>query len=102
MEFTFDNPACLQNALRVHDLSDDLRLIASFKAPGIRDIAMAPVLDDWFVGHRMEMALVGKVSCHPNLADGPVTTSGLHYLDPLAGYARSFNRWYRLGRPRAL
>lgn len=98
MDFTFDNELARENARRVHELSRDLALIEKLRGPGIRDMAEAPLLEDWMIGNRMETALIGTVAGHPLLADGPVITSAIHYLDEQAGYARTFSRWYRLGR----
>lgn len=100
MHFTFDPPRCRENAERVHALSADLKRIADLQAPGIRDFIDAPIIDDWFIGYRLEPALVGRVAGHPLIIDGPITTSGLHYLDTTAQFARTFTRWYRIGRPR--
>lgn len=101
MHYTYENPRVRELAARIHDLSRDLRLIEELKAPSIRDIASAPVIDDWYVGHRMEPALIGRLSGHPVVRPGPVVTSGLFYLDPLAGYARTMSRWYKIGAPRS-
>lgn len=100
MDFAFEDPQTRLLVRRVHELSDDLKLIAQLRAPSIRDIAAAPLLDDWFIGHRMEPALVGTVSGHPVVPDGPAVTSGLYVLDPVAGYARTLSRWWRLGQPK--
>jgi hypothetical protein len=99
MNFTFDNPAARKNAQLIHDLSRDLTLIEQLRAPGIRDIIAAPLLENWRLAHRLEVALVGTVSNHPLLRDGQVVTSTVHYLDDKASYARTLSRWYRLGAP---
>ena len=96
----FDDPAVTELARRIHALSRDLDLIRELKAPTIRDFANAPVLENWSVGRRSEIALVGEVIGHPDIIDGHrSTTSGLYYLDPRAGYARTQSRWWRLGTP---
>lgn len=77
-------------------------LIDQLRAPSIRDIAAAPLIEDWTIGKRFEPALIGRVSGHSNIDTGqPVVSSGLYYLDPVAGYARTLSRWYRLGPPRS-
>ncbi|MDT8853446.1 hypothetical protein RNZ50_00035 [Paracoccaceae bacterium Fryx2] len=62
----------------------------------------APVLDPWFVVRDPASALClsGAVSNHPLLSgEGRwVATSMLFGLDPQAGHARTYSRWYRLGR----
>lgn len=98
MRFDYEDPQFRELARRIHDLSTDLLLIRELKAPTIRDIVGAPVIDNWAIGHRIEPALVGEVTGHPLAGPGPVVTSGLYYLDPVAGYARTLSRWYKLGR----
>ncbi|MBJ3786996.1 hypothetical protein DEVEQU_00092 [Devosia equisanguinis] len=99
MLLTFENPQVREIAERIHALSRDLRLIEELEAPSIRDISAAPVLNDWRLGRRAEPALMGFVEGHPSVRPGPVVTSGVYYLDPIAGYARTLSRWYRLGDP---
>lgn len=101
MILTFENATVVKTANLIHALSLDLELIKRLQAPTIRDFAAAPVIDDWYLGQRLEPALVGRVNGHPIVADGPVVSSGLYYLDPVAGYARTLSRWYRLGTPHA-
>ncbi len=43
--------------------------------------------------------LIGTVSGHPRLPDGPIRTSVLLAYDPDRGYARTFSRFYRLESP---
>ena len=97
MLYTFEEPRVREIAQRIHDLSRDLKLIEQLQAPSIFDIASAPVIDDWRIGRRLEVDLTGVVSGHPEVGPGPVVTSGLYYLDPIAGYARTLSRWYKLG-----
>ncbi|MBJ3786391.1 DUF6634 family protein [Devosia sediminis] len=100
MHLTFDNPVTLETAKRIHALSRDLKLIEELKAPGIRDIVEAPILSRWSIGPRTEIALVGEVQGHPLRPDSrTIVTSGVFFLDPIAGYARTLSRWYRLGDP---
>lgn len=67
----------------------------TFEEPRVREIAQR--IHDWWIGRRLEVALTGVVSGHPEVGPGPVVTSGLYYLDPIAGYARTLSRWYKLG-----
>lgn len=99
MDFTFEDQRARDHARLIHALSRDLASIEELTAPSIRDIASAPLLENWVVGRRFEPALVGVVTGHPLILDGPVSTSSLHYLDTKAGYARTLTRWYRLGSP---
>jgi hypothetical protein len=100
LDYTFENPRTREIASRIHRLSQDLMLIDQLRAPSIRDIAAAPLIEDWAIGRRYEPALIGRVSGHPHIDPGPIVTSGLYFLDPVAGYARTLSRWYRLGTPR--
>lgn len=99
MRLTFDDPATLELARRVQALSRDLDLIRQLKAPTILDYSDAPLLENWTIGQRAELAIVGDVSRHPGRPDGRIVTSGLYFMDPRAGYARTLSRWYRLGSP---
>lgn len=103
MDFTFNNPSARENARLIHALSRDLALIEQLKAPGIKDFLDAPVIEDWSIAHRTDIAITGIVTGHPRNADGRIITSPVHYLDPVAKFARTLSRWYRLswsgGRP---
>nr|WP_314256816.1 DUF6634 family protein [uncultured Devosia sp.] len=100
MRFTYEDRSMAETARRIHSLSDDLKLIEQLMAPRIYDFATAPILNDWSIGQRHEIALVGRVEGHASIPDKKlVTTSGLYFLDPVAGYARTLSRWYRLGKP---
>ncbi|MBU1335958.1 MAG: hypothetical protein KJ944_17390 [Alphaproteobacteria bacterium] len=100
MDFTFRDPRVLRTAKLLHRLSDDLKLIEDGQGPTAAQLSDAPRIDGWTLGYRFDPALVGVVSQHPLLADGPITTSSLYYLDIEAGYARTLSRLYVLGRPR--
>lgn len=99
MDFIFEDLAKREHVRLVQELCRDLELIRSLKAPSLTDFLNAPVIEGWRIGTRSEPALLGTVTGHPLLLDGPVTTSTLHYLDPVVGCARTFSRWYRLGTP---
>jgi hypothetical protein len=64
------------------------------------ELKNAPLLDDWYLypARPNVLVLVGKVSGHPTLRDGPVTTSKVLAHDETAGWAQTLNRLYRLGR----
>ncbi|MHA3980900.1 DUF6634 family protein [Halovulum sp. GXIMD14794] len=79
-------------------------LDASGIAPAPDTLAAAPLLDPWqvAVSPRAPVAiLLGSVTGHPRLPDGPVETSVLLALDPQGRWARTLSRWYRLGTPYA-
>ncbi|WEK03882.1 MAG: hypothetical protein P0Y65_17060 [Candidatus Devosia phytovorans] len=98
MDFTFAEASVRKTARLVHDLSRDLKLLQSVGHPAVESMIEAPLVEDWVLGYRLEPALIGTVVGHPLLADGPVTTSGIFYMDPSAGFARTLSRYYRLGR----
>jgi len=77
-------------------------LDASETSPAPDTLATAPLLDPWqvVVSSRAPVAiLLGSVTDHPRLPDGPVETSVLLALDPQGRWARTLSRWYRLGEP---
>ncbi|MVA33950.1 DUF6634 family protein [Agrobacterium vitis] len=92
MTFRFDNPA---SALR---LFDDLRQLDDGTLDITSVLADAPTLSAHNLVLGWSHALSGVVHGHPRLQDGnKIVTSQLFYLDPQQGFARTMNRWYRLG-----
>ncbi|OWY11368.1 hypothetical protein B6V74_05030 [Thioclava sp. F42-5] len=67
--------------------------------PSIADLETAPLLDPWCPIVEDDVPLlVGQVFGHPHLREGArVRTSPLMNLQPKSGWARSCNRFYRLG-----
>ncbi|WP_306440367.1 DUF6634 family protein [Rhizobium sp. 18055] len=81
---------------KLRGLTDDLANIGCFNWQQ----PTAVHITDWFVGRRAVPCLIGRTIGHPNISDGqPMFSTELFYLDVDAGYARTFSRWYRLGRP---
>jgi hypothetical protein len=97
MDLTFKNPRVRETARLVHDLSADLRRMERGDGLTDEELARAPLLVDWSLAYRFELAMAGRVEGHPVLTDGPVTTSGLYLLDENGGFARTLSRFYRLG-----
>jgi len=68
---------------------------------GAVQLASAPILDLWrvLIDQRLYPmpVLWGEVTGHPTLGTDMITTSRLVALNLYAGWARSVNRWYRLG-----
>jgi hypothetical protein len=60
----------------------------------------APILENWRLAVRPVPCLVGLSSGHPRLPGDrrSIVTSELFLLSEKLGWARSFSRWYRLGR----
>lgn len=57
-------------------------------------------INDWVIGARAVPCLIGRPTDHPSIQnDNAVFTSELFYLDEEQRIARTFSRWYRLGRP---
>lgn len=72
------------------------------ETPSAEALAAAPLLDNWFFARDMQTSthLSGEPDNHPELGGGkPILTSILVAMDLEAGWARSFNRLYRLGTP---
>ncbi|MEX6509189.1 DUF6634 family protein [Jiella sp. M17.18] len=85
---------------RLRDLLADLEQIEAGWRPTPRDLAKAPRLDDWRVGHRAVPCLTGVVDGHPVIRDGRhALTSDLWLIAPDLGFARTLGRFYRLGVP---
>ena len=80
-------------------LADDLERIANGTGPTLDDLEAAPMLDYWRMAERWSTGLAGHFTAHPRLPSGPITTSELWALQPQEGWARTFSRWYRLGKP---
>lgn len=78
-----------------------LAIAAAEIGPSPADLAEAPVIDLWrplMFGPRT-IVLWGLVSGHPELGRDYTTTSALIALDQQRGWARTWNRWYRLAAP---
>ena len=85
--------------LTARSLADDLQRIAD-GGPSPADLRRAPLLDYWSLARRSEPALIGLVHGHPELGSGGTTLTSLAVvLDADAGWARTWSRYYRLGRP---
>ena len=81
-------------------LAADLQRIAADGGPSPADLRRAPLLDYWSLARRSEPALIGLVHGHPELGSGGTTLTSLAVvLDADAGWARTWSRYYRLGRP---
>ena len=80
---------------RLRLLADDLEGICNGILPPVPDAT----LDEWFWGQKVLPCLVGKVSGHPTLRGPFAATSQLFFLNQTAGLARTYSRWYRVGRP---
>lgn len=95
--WTFADPAVRTHHRLVSELAIDLDRVRNGTGPTEAEIAGAPLLEGWYVGGRVEPALIGNVVDHPQV-DGRAITSQLYLLDPDRRFARTLSRWYRLGQ----
>ncbi|KAB1070033.1 DUF6634 family protein [Methylobacterium planeticum] len=94
LHLPIDEAIRLESALAAFD-----RLTAG-AGPDRYELEAAPLLSDWrrSLMPSVEPVLIGAVEGHPRLSGRRhVATSRLLALDPQAGWARTLNRWYRLG-----
>lgn len=90
-------PALAELAAKHRRLADDLDRIACGKHPTSDDLRDAPLLMEWKVYIAPIPHLSGIVLGHPWIPDGhDCRTSELFTFDPMAGYARTLSRFYRL------
>lgn len=79
----------------LRQLADELEIVERGTTP----LASKVLINDWALARRTVPCLMGFPTAHPKIEDGsPICSSGLYYLDESRGLARSFSRWYRLGR----
>ena len=83
---------------KLERLLADLRRIAVGDMPTDQELAAAPLIDQWVGSVRSEPCLVGHITGHPRLPGSISTTSGIWVMAPELGWARTHNRFYRLGR----
>jgi hypothetical protein len=89
----------LQARLRAYrSITRDLERVIRGDAPTETDLSNAPLLDMWRFAFSQDLCLVGQVTDHPLIEPGPATTSALFFLDPEGKWARTYTRWYKLGR----
>ena len=81
-------------ARNLHQLADDLLMTLSPDFPCGLDPEVT--LHEWSLANRASTCLKGIVENHPILDDGFVRTSQIFFIDPIAGLARTYSRWYRL------
>lgn len=101
MDLTFDGAHARRNAEFVHRLSQDFRRLESRIAPTLEDRRDAPLIEDWELTYRLDLALTGLIAGQNGPKGLRVTSSMLFLLDEGLGCARTLDRWYRLGGKRA-
>lgn len=77
-------------------LADDL--LSTLRPHFPNDLDPKVTLHEWSLGNRASNCLKGIVENHPILDDGLIQTSQVFFIDPSSGLARTYSRWYRLGR----
>lgn len=78
-------------------LADDLE---RFAVLGPKSIVSSATISDWVIAKRAVPVLVGTITGHPNIKSGNAGfTTEIVFWDERQNLARTFNRWYRLGRP---
>ncbi|WP_428976991.1 DUF6634 family protein [Faunimonas pinastri] len=84
---------------RLRRLADDLDRIADGGVPTAEELASSPLIQDWYEDSRLQSCLRGTISAHPSFdMETDSRTSELWLLAPNLGWARTYSRWYRLGR----
>lgn len=76
----------------------DLKAIRDGVGPTEAELRTAPVIDQYELSARSAPCLIGELRGHPRIADGPSRTSDLWVIAPELGWARTFSRYYNLGR----
>lgn len=96
----FDVPGVEGEIIRLRTLANDLERIVAGEAPTETELAEAPIIDRYYLGTRSVAALGGFISGHPVLPGDhrPARTSEVWAYAPEQGWARTWSRWYRLGR----
>lgn len=81
-------------------LVHDLERLLNGEHPDPKELEDAPLISNWDFDRRDAVCLVGTLIAHPRL--GRIVpngiTSELWYIDPERKYARTFSRFYRLGK----
>ena len=99
IEFAFpDDPIRVIKEARA--LADVLERILANGGASATDLDGAPVLDLYCPALGQSHRLIGTVAGHPHLRDQrTIVTSELFVIDRAAGWARTWSRFYALGRP---
>jgi hypothetical protein len=93
----------MEDKIKIISLIADLNALAVGWRPSAGQLEQAPILNEWIWAldpDTHELVLQGCVSGHPILPDGLVTTSAVMAAGLTDRWARTFNRFYRLGEAR--
>ena len=98
---TFNRQRLVTEIKTLKALVCDLERLLNGEEPKQSELADAPLINNWRIDRRDAVCLAGTFLDHPRL--GPIVpngiTSELWYIDPEREYARTFSRFYRLGKP---
>lgn len=96
-----NNPNYLAETISALDkLVNDLKVLRDGKQPDLNLLDNSPLLNEWVRTTRALPCLEGMVLEHPKLGSRRlITTSELFYVDPQLHFARTYSRFYRLGKP---
>ncbi|MCG7394267.1 hypothetical protein MHY87_15280 [Microvirga sp. ACRRW] len=84
---------------KLNNLKADIAAIQNGHGPTEDELATAPILTHWSFTSRPQICLQGFGIDHPLLGTTQIVTSGLFAIDPSAGWARTYSRFYRLALP---
>ena len=101
--FLFRNDKDIPERERIAVFLDYLETLSSSWPTG-GELEKAPLLNDWCAIHDTDtVILIGYVTGHPHIRDqGRARTSLVLQVHPEAGWARTWNRFYRLAAPSRL
>lgn len=96
----FDRERLAAEIETLRALVHDLERLLNGEHPDPKELADAPLISNWDFDRRDVTCLVGTFLDHPRL--GRIVpngmTSELWYINPEREYARTFSRFYRLGK----
>lgn len=90
--------ALLAEIRKLEALVADLKSLAAGHMPSPEVLAASPLLDQYDLYPRQDVCLIGTCVDHPQLHGPTIFTSQLWVIVPELGFARTYSRYYRLGR----
>jgi hypothetical protein len=98
MIVTSENKELNRLARECRALAESLERIASGLEPTKEDLKNAPIIDRWSIVSRPAYALSGFTTNHPLLGNRSVHTSQVYAISADGLWARTWSRFYLLGR----
>lgn len=93
----YDYYQAIEVVQRLRAMCDDVDAVLAGLPPTERLLARAPLLTGWEAAPYEAICLIGQVSGHPLIDDGPLRSSQVYMIDPDQRWARTISRFYRLG-----